>query len=274
MGDHAAMLVTDDFVFLHVPKTGGTFIQTVLRAHLPVVDHGLDLHASHANLAEPWRDLPGFYVVRNPWDWYVSWYHWTLERGRHRETRGKGTRSGSAKGAVWEGLLRSGEAGFAEAVRRACTIDDEIEHPLAPTMRREGLDLYSACVRDIVGEALDRPDYTALRLERLRKPLVRYLRAHTEVSPEPRQGDHARSAGADERARRGRRPLRRRAAGPGGRADTLAAGALRLLPAAAEGRREAIGGLLIQAGSRSAASSASSRLSHSSLRVGNEGTAW
>ena len=33
------MLVTEDLVFLHIPKTGGTFIQTVLGKHLRVLDH-------------------------------------------------------------------------------------------------------------------------------------------------------------------------------------------------------------------------------------------
>jgi hypothetical protein len=49
-------------------------------------------------------------------------------------------------------------------------------------MREEGIDLYSARIKEIAGTALDRPDFTVLRFERrLRKQLLRFLRAHTEV---------------------------------------------------------------------------------------------
>jgi hypothetical protein len=173
------MLVTDDFVFLHIPKTAGTFIKTVIRAHLPVIDRRVATHAPYSSLPRQWRHLPGFYVVRNPWDWYVSWFHWTMALGRRREELGRGVRPGSEKEAVWVSLLRSGQTDFKEAVYRACTGD--FDHPLAPMIRREGIDFYSAHVKTIAGEALDRPDFTALKFERFRKPLVRFLHTHAEV---------------------------------------------------------------------------------------------
>jgi hypothetical protein len=175
------MLVTDSFVFLHVPKTAGTFIKTVIRAHLPVIDRRVAMHAPYDSLPRQWRHLPGFYVVRNPWDWYVSWFHWTMELGRRRAERGQGLRDGSEKKAVWENLLLSGQVDFREAVHRACTSD--FDHPLSPLMRQEGIDFYSAHVKTITGSVLDRPDYTALKFERLKRPLLRFLRAHAEVSP-------------------------------------------------------------------------------------------
>jgi hypothetical protein len=175
------VLVTDSFVFVHIPKTAGTFIKSVIRAHLPVVDYRVRTHTPYRFLPGRWRHLPGFYVVRNPWDWYVSWFHWTMELGRRRGERGKGVRPGSDKQMVWEDLLRSGQTDFKEAVRRACTGD--FDHPLAPMIRREGIDFYSAHVKTIAGAALDRPDFTALKFEQLEDPLLRFLRAHGEVSP-------------------------------------------------------------------------------------------
>jgi hypothetical protein len=179
------VLVTDNFVFVHIPKTGGTFIQTVLGKHLPVVAYEPVTaeptwsHTPYSTLPARWRGLPAFCVVRNPWDWYVSWFHYQRERGPRRRTRIHG-QDPWGKRAVWEGALRSGEANFNEAVTRACTGD--FDHPLAPVMREEGIDLYSARVKEIVGAALDRPNFTVLKFERgLRKQLLRYLNTHTEV---------------------------------------------------------------------------------------------
>ena len=179
------MLVTDQFVFVHVPKTGGTFIQTVLGKHLPVVDLESVMndrtwsHASYGALPAEWRERPAFCVVRNPWDWYVSWFHYQTARGPRRRARPVG-QDPWGKLAVWQGALRSGEADFKEAVSRACTGD--FEHPLAPVMRREGIDLYSAQFRAIVGPAVDRTNFTVLKFERgLRKQLVQHLSTYMEV---------------------------------------------------------------------------------------------
>ncbi len=175
------MLVTRDFVFVHIPKTGGSFIQAAIAEHLPVIDHAAEIdgpvwsHTPHSSLPSRWRQLPAFCVIRNPWGWYVSWFHYQMERGpRANEADPWGKR------AVWEGAMRGGEADFKEAVTLACTGD--FDHPLTPVMRAQGLDFYSARVREIAGAALDRPDFTVLRFERsLRKQVLRYLRAHTEV---------------------------------------------------------------------------------------------
>jgi hypothetical protein len=179
------MLVTDDFVFVHIPKTGGSFVQTVLRDHLSVIDHheaidhGAWSHAPYSSLPAQWRDLPAFCVVRNPWDWYVSWFHYQLERGPRRRPRADG-QDPWGKRAVWEGALRSGEADFKEAVTRACTGD--FDHPLTSVMREEGIDLYSARVKEIAGAGLERPNFTVLKFERgVRKQLLRFLRTHTAV---------------------------------------------------------------------------------------------
>ena len=60
------MLIADDFVFLHIPKTGGTFVQRVISEHLPDVDIGLYTHTCYDDFPEDARHLPGFYVIRNP----------------------------------------------------------------------------------------------------------------------------------------------------------------------------------------------------------------
>jgi hypothetical protein len=181
------MLVTDHFVFVHIPKTGGSFIQKVIADHMPVVDHEAAIdqpawsHTPYGSLPARWQHLPAFCVVRNPWDWYVSWFSYQTERGPRRRARAP-DEDPWGKWAVWDGALRRGEADFKEAVGRACI--GEFDHPLAPMMREEGIDLYTARVKEIVGPALDRPNFTVLRFERgLRKQLLGYLRAQTEVPP-------------------------------------------------------------------------------------------
>lgn len=85
-----------NILFLHVPKCGGSFVEQAFlpwirkcpsrrlrdaRGHLTyreyseVFDrHRVDLSAMHV-----------FTVVRNPWDWHVSWFHYLKEdRGRGR----------------------------------------------------------------------------------------------------------------------------------------------------------------------------------------------
>jgi len=139
------VLVTKGFVFVHIPKTGGSFIQTVIGEHLPVLDLSSYTHTPYAELPERWRHLPAFCVVRNPWDWYVSWFHHSIRSPEKRNAR---LRSPVAPGrealrrekrAVWDGVLRSGRASFDEVVTRLCTGD--FDHSLAPMMRREGIDL-------------------------------------------------------------------------------------------------------------------------------------
>ena len=66
------MLVTDKFVLIHVPKTGGTFLSGLVREHCEVVYE--QLHAPWPELPREFRSLAGLAFVRNPWDWYVSYY--------------------------------------------------------------------------------------------------------------------------------------------------------------------------------------------------------
>ena len=75
------MLVSDQakFVFVHVQKTAGISMETVLKEHFPDLRqwHGRHGHASDA-IAEWGRDRwDGYYsfaFVRNPWERLVSWY--------------------------------------------------------------------------------------------------------------------------------------------------------------------------------------------------------
>ena len=71
------MLLTRHFVFVHVPKTGGNFVLKVLADHAPA-DWELqrvDDHATVADIPPSHLHLPRLAFVRNPFSWYVSWFH-------------------------------------------------------------------------------------------------------------------------------------------------------------------------------------------------------
>ena len=78
------MLATKDFVFIHVPKTGGEFIGGAIKRTCEVQEAGK--HVPFRETPERFRDLPAICFVRNPWDWYVSWWHWArAHEGEQRD---------------------------------------------------------------------------------------------------------------------------------------------------------------------------------------------
>lgn len=67
------MIVTEKFVFVHLPRSGGTFISEVIRKFFPSA-HEIGYHLPRTLLPEEYRHLPVLGAVRNPWEFYVSWY--------------------------------------------------------------------------------------------------------------------------------------------------------------------------------------------------------
>ena len=66
-------------IFIHIPRTGGTSIETALVGNNwwkiePATKH-IDWCEAKKFYANYWNDYLKFSVVRNPWDWLVSLYH-------------------------------------------------------------------------------------------------------------------------------------------------------------------------------------------------------
>ena len=67
------MIVTDKFAFVHMHKTGGQSLSHILNDCMPNLQH-IGYHYPHHMLPPQHSDLPVVGMVRNPWDWYISWY--------------------------------------------------------------------------------------------------------------------------------------------------------------------------------------------------------
>ena len=73
------MIVTPRFVFLHLHKSGGTFVNECLLKYVEDARH-VGYHLPRRMVPPEHAHLPALGFVRNPWSYYVSWYSFQLER--------------------------------------------------------------------------------------------------------------------------------------------------------------------------------------------------
>ena len=89
-----AVIIKEKSIFIHIPKTGGSSIQRWLLDNT-------DSYITTATKHQPLYDIElkygkfdfSFAVVRNPWDWCVSWYFFSRDRAlrriNHPKNKGK-----------------------------------------------------------------------------------------------------------------------------------------------------------------------------------------
>ncbi|MGH2980265.1 MAG: hypothetical protein ACRDLQ_11615 [Solirubrobacterales bacterium] len=166
------MLITKHFVFVHQKKTGGRFIRNLCINHMPadwIVPTDLRDHAPAREIPAQYRDLPVLGYVRNPWDWYVSWYHYVREQEKD-----------SASRPVWTLVFDSGRASFKEAITAACSGVPVAGHPAPPWMERmrdQGMDLYSLWCGQMFRDGFAGTVEVG-RFENLREDFIAFLRRH------------------------------------------------------------------------------------------------
>jgi hypothetical protein len=68
------MIVCDSFVFLHLHKSGGTFIGRMMMTCIASARR-IGYHLPYSETPRELRHLPVLGSVRNPWSYYVSWFH-------------------------------------------------------------------------------------------------------------------------------------------------------------------------------------------------------
>jgi hypothetical protein len=67
------MIATEHFVFIHLHKSGGSFINAALMEYFKSAKK-IGYHLPVSELPQCYAHLPLLGVVRNPWSYYVSWY--------------------------------------------------------------------------------------------------------------------------------------------------------------------------------------------------------
>jgi hypothetical protein len=73
------MTVTGHFIYLHLHKTGGTFVNEFLTRFVPDARH-IGYHLPRRLAPADFAHLPALGFVRNPWSYYVSWYFFQTRR--------------------------------------------------------------------------------------------------------------------------------------------------------------------------------------------------
>lgn len=174
------MLACEKFIFLHLHKSGGTYVNHLMTTCLPGV-HKIGYHLPASEIPGDLRNRPVLGTVRNPLAYYVSWYHFQLGLGRaHRN-------------ALFEICSDGGRLGFERTVERLVSLErrpqtiDALVKVFPDHFLGCGLNLTKNCVAQIAGSGhgfytfLYRrmygavPDATILRAEELRTSLSAYL---------------------------------------------------------------------------------------------------
>lgn len=173
------MIVCTDFVFLHLHKSGGTFVNQLMLRCLPEA-RMIGYHWPYAQLPEAYRGLPVLGAVRNPFAYYVSWFHF---------------QSGQAQpNALYRICSDDGRLSLAETIHNLVTLEGNPERlkALAEAVPdhfvNHGLNLTKSCVASLAGSGLGfysflyrrlftgAADVSLIHVETLRAELRTFLR--------------------------------------------------------------------------------------------------
>lgn len=200
------MIVTPRFAFLHLHKSGGTFVNAGLMQHVAGAKQ-LGYHLPRSMLPAQYAALPLLGLVRNPWSYYVSWY--SFQRSRPRPN------------ALFQTLSNGGALDFAGTIRNMLNLErepavlDRVLAALPAAYTNQGLNLPSFALAPIRGSGLGfysflyrylyGPDVTAVRLARMEQlrvevpallesagePVTSALRDYMSSAPALNTSDHA-----------------------------------------------------------------------------------
>lgn len=152
------MILSSKFIFLHLPKTGGSFVRELLTHHAPK-NWQVSLHDNHPTIRDippSHADLPIFGLVRNPYDWYVSWYHYLKQR--HNDP-------------FFNQISQQGSLDFKATIRAAFDVDIGAMYQFPCRFNNSPFGCY---MNYIFGNELDRLQLG--KMENLREDLRRILR--------------------------------------------------------------------------------------------------
>jgi len=139
------MIVTPHFVFLHLHKSGGSFVNDCLLRFLPDAQQ-IGYHLPRKLVPAIYSALPALGLVRNPWSYYVSWYTF---QARRRQPN-----------ALFSITSHDGALGFAGTLRNLVSLGSESElldpllARLPATYVNRGLNLPAFALEPIRGSGL------------------------------------------------------------------------------------------------------------------------
>lgn len=190
------MIATERFVFLHLHKSGGTFVNNWLLRFFPGA-RPVGYHLPRRMIPAPLAALPMLGTVRNPWSYYVSWYAFQAARPQPNP--------------LFAVLSEGGTLGFAETIRNMLALGSGGERldaaiaalpagftgrglnlpgPALAAIRDSGLGFYSFLYRYLYG---DDEAVAVAPMESMRRELIPLIEATgAEVSAAAR--DHLTSA--------------------------------------------------------------------------------
>lgn len=200
------MIVTPRFVFLHLHKSGGTFVNAGLMQHVAGAQQ-IGYHLPRSMLPAQYSALPLLGLVRNPWSYYVSWY--SFQRSRPRPN------------TLFQTLSNGGTLEFAATIRNMLNLDrdpallDRVTRALPAAYLNQGLNLPNFALAPIGGSGLGfysflyrylyGPDVAAVKLARMEQlrvempqllesvgePVTAGLRDYISTAPALNTSEHA-----------------------------------------------------------------------------------
>jgi hypothetical protein len=177
------MIATSRFVFIHLHKSGGTF---VIKCLLRFVSDAKEIHYHYPRRMTPpeLAHLPVLGLVRNPWDYYVSWHAFQLQN----------VKLGRPTNPLYSVLSDDGRLGFEETIRNMVELGSRSEFldklvaalpkeytntrfnvpgPEMDRIRNTGRGFYTHLYRHLYEDAAGRSDDVRMgRMENLRKDIV------------------------------------------------------------------------------------------------------
>ncbi len=126
------MIVTDRCVFLHLHKSGGTFVNECLVRFVSSARR-VGYHLPRSLVPPQYAQLPALGLVRSPWSYYVSWYTFQAQKKQPN--------------ALFGILSEGGKLDFSRTVRNMLDLGnpgsklDAVLAALPPTYTGRGLNM-------------------------------------------------------------------------------------------------------------------------------------
>ncbi len=139
------MIITDKFIFIHLHKSGGTFVNNFINKFFPEA-RPVVYHLPGQYIPEDFKHLPSFGLVRNPWSYYVSWY--TFQSGM------------PSPNIVFRVASDNGKLDFNETIQNLLSLSNNptkiqaIAEELPITFRNAGINLTKQCIKSIEGSGM------------------------------------------------------------------------------------------------------------------------